>query len=73
MDPLHARFRAVSELRDLMIAMRREALRREHPDESAEQIEQRLTDWVVTPVPPVRNRRSLPHTPCDVSPKITSC
>ena len=46
---MQARFRAALELRDLMIAMRREALRRDHPAEPAARIEERLREWVLGP------------------------
>ena len=41
-----ARFRAALELREITIAMQRQRLVREHPDESSEEIDRRLTEWV---------------------------
>ncbi len=39
--------RAAFELHDLAVAMRREVLKREHPGETAEQIEARLRSWLL--------------------------
>jgi hypothetical protein len=47
MTATQARVRAALELRELTIAMRRQALAREHPAESRDQIEKRLRDWVL--------------------------
>lgn len=44
--------RAAFELHDLAVAMRREALKREHPGESAAEIEARLRAWLLRPEPP---------------------
>ena len=52
MEPVEARFRAAIELREAMIAMRREALRREHPSASEEEIVTRLREWVLAVEPP---------------------
>jgi hypothetical protein len=50
--PVEARMRAAIELRDAMIAMRREALRRELPKASEEEIDARLRRWVLAVEPP---------------------
>jgi hypothetical protein len=47
MGPVEARFRAALELRELMIAMRRQRLVREYPAEPKERIERRLREWVL--------------------------
>ena len=52
MDPVEARMRAAFELHDLAVAMRREALAREYPDEDAAQIEARLCAWLLRSDPP---------------------
>ncbi len=41
--------RAAFELHELAVTMRRHALAREYPDESAEQIEVRLREWLLQP------------------------
>ena len=56
MDPVQARMRAAFELHDLAVAMRREALSRQHPDESASEIEARLRDWLLRADPPQRGQ-----------------
>jgi hypothetical protein len=43
------RFRRLDELYELTVAMRREALRRQFPEESNEAIEKRLRDWLLGP------------------------
>ena len=62
MSASEARVRAALELRELMIAMRREALTREHPGESPEQIAERLREWVLRPVPVGRGSRERAST-----------
>ena len=47
MDPVEARVRSAIELRELIVAMRRQALVRENPGESREQIDERLRRWVL--------------------------
>lgn len=49
---MQQRFAAALELRELMIAMRRQVLVREHPGESDDEIDARLREWVLTPPPP---------------------
>ena len=51
MDSVQARFRAALELRQLMIAMRRERLVREYPEEPEESIDRRLQEWVLASRP----------------------
>ncbi len=51
MDPVGERMRSAFELHDLAVAMRRQVLARQHPGESAEQIEQRLRSWLLEPAP----------------------
>ena len=55
MSPVESRIRAALELRGLTIAMRREALRREYPDDSAEQLERRVRAWVLQVEVPCRS------------------
>lgn len=55
MSPVEARIRAALELRELAIAMRREVLRREYPEDSAEELEARLRAWVLHADPPYRS------------------
>lgn len=57
MSEVEERMRAALELRDLMIAMRREALKRAFPSESEAEIEGRLTRWVLTPPRRVKSIR----------------
>lgn len=54
MDSVQARMRAAFELHELAVAMRREAIAREHPDEDAAQIEARLRAWLLHADPPSR-------------------
>ncbi|MEM6794604.1 MAG: hypothetical protein AAF725_11535 [Acidobacteriota bacterium] len=44
-----ARFRAALELRETTIAMQRRLLIREHPEDSEEEIDRRLFEWVTRP------------------------
>ncbi len=46
MNLVMARFRAAIELREVMIAMQRSLLIREHPGASPKEIERRLEEWV---------------------------
>lgn len=46
--------RAAIQLRELTIALRREALKREHPEASESEIEARLRRWVTEPPEPIR-------------------
>ncbi|MCH9650306.1 MAG: hypothetical protein K0U98_18880 [Deltaproteobacteria bacterium] len=41
-----ARFRAAVELREVMVAMQRSLLMREHPEASPDEIDRRLEEWV---------------------------
>lgn len=52
MDPVEERMRSAIQLRELTIAMRREALKREHPRASEVEIEERLRRWVIEPPKP---------------------
>lgn len=54
MNQVMARFRAAIELREVMIAMQRQLLIREHPEASPEEIERRLHEWVTRPEVPIR-------------------
>ena len=56
-EDVQRRFREVAELRELMIAMRRQVLVRENPGESDEQIDARLRSWLMRPDPPSRRFR----------------
>ena len=47
MSTLEERMRAAFELHELAVAMRREALKRENPDESDAEIEARLRTWLL--------------------------
>lgn len=47
MSSVEARMQAAFELHALVVAIRREALGREHPQESAAQIEARLSSWLL--------------------------
>ena len=47
MNAVEARMRAAFELHELAVAMRREALARQFPDEDERQIEARLRRWIV--------------------------
>ena len=51
MDDVQARMHAAIELRSLAIAMRRQVLVRRYPDESPEEIDERLRAWVLRPEP----------------------
>jgi hypothetical protein len=48
--------RAAFELHELAVAMRREVLAREHPEETAGQIQARLQAWLLAGDSPVRSR-----------------
>jgi hypothetical protein len=52
MSSVAERVRAVGELREALIAMRRQALKREHPEEGEERLDERLRSWVLASDPP---------------------
>ena len=58
MSAVEERMQAAFELHELAVAMRREALKREHAEEGAAEIEARLRAWLLRPEPP--QRRSDP-------------
>jgi len=60
MDSVEARMRAAFELHELAVAMRREALARQHPDEDAAGIEVRLRAWLLDADPPRRRPDAEP-------------
>ena len=54
MSAMEKRMGAAFELHELAVAMRREALKREHRDEGPAEIEARLRAWLLRPEPPQR-------------------
>jgi Rv0078B-related antitoxin len=60
MNPVMERFQKAIELSEAMIAMHRQLLIREHPEESADQIDRRLHEWVTEPRPG-RQRETEPR------------
>jgi len=63
MSTMEERLRAAFELHDLAVAMRREALKREYPEDGPAEIEVRLRAWLLRPEAPQRIYRSSAAVP----------